>query len=68
MDYRTIEQNFDYQMEEVLEKMEQEALENDENFNGDYVWKNRERLGELVFEAIDAYCGVDELINKIKEL
>lgn len=64
MDYRTIDKDFEFQIKEVLKKMKQEALENDESFDSNYIWENRTRLGELVFEATEAQCGINELIEE----
>jgi hypothetical protein len=64
MEYRTIDKDFDYQMEQIFKTMKQEALEEKEQFDSNYIWKNRERLGELVFEATEEQCGINELIEE----
>lgn len=67
MDFRTIDKDFEYQMKEVFKQMKEEAIKNSESFDSNYVWKNSERFGELVFDAIEEFCGVGELVNKLEE-
>ena len=67
MNVRTASDDFKNQYIDVLRDMAKEAKENEEEFDSDYVWNNRERLGELFYEAIHNYTDIENAIEVTKE-
>lgn len=62
----TIEDNFDYQVKEILTELKESLCEDGEEFNEDLIWDNKSELGELFFKAISDYMGMDEAIEDVE--
>ena len=69
MNFRTIEEGFEYQVKEILQSIFDDYRENDDvrldSFD-DWLWENKEILGEYFYEKIDSYKGIVEAIEEIK--
>ena len=70
---RTIEDNFDYQANEIFQSMKEDydndqkdRIENDEETESfaNWLWKNLPELGRLFYEKLDQYAGIDEFTNE----
>jgi hypothetical protein len=73
MNIRTIESDFEYQIKEVLKNMQDDYQDYVENCEGeprsfsDWLWREEiAEFGSQVFQAVDNWCGMDELINEIQ--
>lgn len=65
----TIEDNFEYQLNQVFADMiddynkEQKHRESDDESIqsfAEWLWNNRSDFGEKMYERFDEYCGIDE--------
>lgn len=70
MEIRTIEDNFDYQVEEILKSLlhdfKEDIIESGLSFQ-DWLWANPKELGKAFYDKIDAYQGIDETCQNIVE-
>lgn len=69
MNVKTIESNFEYQVEQIFKSMFSDYKEEMETSNqilsfSDWLWKEKEQLGETFFNKVDEFCGVDEITEK----
>ena len=68
MNIRTIEDNFDYQAKEILQKIWDDYNEDcnltDVNFES-WLWENKEIIGEYFFERVDEYQGMSDIIQEL---
>lgn len=63
---RTIEDSFDYNVEQILKQAYQEyAEESTSKSFEDWLWDNRVIVGEFFLERINEYSGIEEAINNI---
>jgi len=53
----TLEDNFDYQIKEIVKEIKNHM--GLEEVTDDDLWENRKLLGELVYSAINEYCGFE---------
>jgi len=58
----TLASDFEFQVEEIMEKFREEVTlkENEEEVTHDTLWDNRELLGGLFYEAVCNYCGFED--------
>lgn len=66
MNIRTECNNFEYQVKEIFKEMKKLSEDMNSEFNSEFLWNNREDLGEYFFNAICEYTDIDELIEEIK--
>lgn len=66
MNIRTQCDNFEYQVKEIFKEMKKLSEDMEDEFNSDFLWNNREDLGEIFFNAICGHTDIDELIEEIE--
>lgn len=72
MNIHTIEQNFEYQMVAVIERVLRSYDKSPSDFkDGDelmkFLWDERGDFGRYVFEAMNSYMEDDDWLKEIKE-
>lgn len=76
MEFRTMEDGFEYQMENIFDDMKSDYDEEQESRKEggdsiqtfpDWLWDNREEFGEKVYTRLDEWCGIDEMTEKYNE-
>lgn len=68
MEIRTIEDNFDYQVDKILEKIYKDWGENIKEDGlpfADWLWANPAELGKAFYERVDEYQGLEETIENL---
>jgi hypothetical protein len=70
---RTIEDNFDYQADQIFKELADSYKDAQENRKkegvniqtfSDYLWENLDELGRAFFEKFDQYAGIEESTEK----
>ena len=74
MNIRTVEENFEYQANEIFKSMhsdykdEQKSnieCEEDTQTFAEWLWDNKADLGEAFYTALDEWCGIDEFTEEL---
>lgn len=69
MQIKTIDENFDYQVDEIFKKIYEDYKEQIKESNlsfSDWLWANPNELGKAFFERVDEYQGIDETIELLE--
>lgn len=64
MKIHTIDHNYQYRMHRILNKLKTDYAEDigQKDF-GDWLWENKEILGQSVFEDMDEFAGIDDILE-----
>lgn len=74
MNVRTVESDFEYQMNQVFETMKSEYQEEQEHREEgelptqtfhEWLWNNLQDFGQEVYQRLDEWCGVDDFTQDL---
>jgi len=71
MQIHTIEMNYDYRIKEITKRLidrQEKKISDFKNGNQlfDFIWNNRENLGELLYDDMVQFMAEDEWLDEIK--
>lgn len=70
MNISTLEDDFEYQVKEVIQRLVNDYKGEDNSLTGasidNWLWDNRDELGKYFYEKVDEYFGMDLITEQIE--
>lgn len=64
MRIRTVEDSFEYQAKQMIERFKEYLYEEDKDRDlTDLIWEKKELFGQIAYEVIGDYCGYEWIDN-----